>query len=301
MRSLVLELQKSALESKTSVAELLRSALLVAGKLDVSEFQKWIEFELKGYSRIEDIPPYRKLRGEIIANHPMRGWNPVQTNALPLELLEKIETFFMNHPIGELETSLRDQPTTAEVVVNFQPDAERVLRGIMNYPAELGLRYPIARFRGIVDAVRTVVLEWSLKLEKDGILGNDMGFSTEEKAAGSSVTYQIQSYIGQVTNSQIQQNTRESIMNVDLKPLDLGAVGELLKAVGVLMAQSNLHERQLSELRADVGTIETQMRSSNPKETIIREALKSIRSVLEGALGSVLAAGVMTQISSLLK
>jgi hypothetical protein len=296
----VLELQKAALESKTSATELLRRALLLAKKLDVAEFQTWIELELNGYSRKEDIPPYRRLRGELVANHPVRGWTAIRTDALPLDLLEKMETFLINYPIGEIESALRDQTATTEVVVGFDPQPERVLRGLRNYPAEPGLRYPIARFQGIVDAIRTIVLEWSLRLEKDGVLGEGMSFSMKEKEAASSATYYIQNYISQVTHSQIQQNTQDPVMRGDISPLDLGAVAELLKAVEGIIAQSNLDSKQLAELKADVSTIETQLNSPKPKESIIREGLRSVRNILEGAAGSALAAGALTQIGRLL-
>jgi len=47
--SLVLELQKEALDQRVSVSHLLRKALVVVRKLKLSEFQNWIEIELNGY------------------------------------------------------------------------------------------------------------------------------------------------------------------------------------------------------------------------------------------------------------
>lgn len=54
-----------------------------------------------------------------------------------------------------------------------------------------------------MESVRTVVLEWALKLEEQGILGVDMGFTEREKQVAPSVVFNI----GRMENSQIQHDT----------------------------------------------------------------------------------------------
>jgi hypothetical protein len=147
---------------------------------------------------------------------------------------------------------------------------------------------------------RTVILEWSLRLEKDGVLGEGMSFSDKEKESAASATYHIQNYISHVTNSQIQQNTKDSAMKVSLGSFDMEAVKEILRALDTVMSELRLQGEQLSELRASIDTIRLQIASSHPKETIIREALRSIRNILEGAAGSAIISGVLPQISRLL-
>ena len=70
MSSLVLELQAGALNSSVSVLDLLRKALVVAKKLGVEDFQKWIELELDGYKQIP-IPEYRLIRGQAKRVEPI--------------------------------------------------------------------------------------------------------------------------------------------------------------------------------------------------------------------------------------
>jgi hypothetical protein len=52
MASLVLELQREALNSTIPVTDLLRKALVVATELSIKEFQAWIEYELNGYANL---------------------------------------------------------------------------------------------------------------------------------------------------------------------------------------------------------------------------------------------------------
>lgn len=63
MSSVILDLQKEALDKDISVNDLLRKAYVVARKLKIDEFEKWTQLELNGYKELEDIPDYRHLVG----------------------------------------------------------------------------------------------------------------------------------------------------------------------------------------------------------------------------------------------
>ncbi|CAD6563372.1 hypothetical protein ACFQ3P_43395 [Paraburkholderia sabiae] len=67
MASLVLELQREALNTQGSVGHLLRMAFVVARKLGVSEFERWVSSEMNGYKDADDLPEYRLLSGSVVA------------------------------------------------------------------------------------------------------------------------------------------------------------------------------------------------------------------------------------------
>ena len=58
MPSLVLELQQEALSKDTSVTDLLRKALVVARKLEIADFETWINAELNGFVEGVKVPAY---------------------------------------------------------------------------------------------------------------------------------------------------------------------------------------------------------------------------------------------------
>ena len=60
-----------------------------------------------------------------------------------------------------------------------------------------------------------------------------------------------------------------------------------------------LNEEARNELKADIDTIESQINSPKPKHSIIREGIKSVRNILEGAAGSVLAAELLKMLFKL--
>jgi AbiTii len=75
----------------------------------------------------------------------------------------------------------------------------------------------------VLEAIRNTVLEWSLKLEQSGILGEGMTFTREEVQKAAMVTYNIQSFtgiLGNVSSSQIQVGDYNSI-HAELKRLGI--------------------------------------------------------------------------------
>lgn len=63
--SIVIELQKAAIDSNSDILSLLRKAYLVARKLEISDFQEWISSELNGYEDYDKIPDYRMITGNL--------------------------------------------------------------------------------------------------------------------------------------------------------------------------------------------------------------------------------------------
>ena len=220
MPSLVIELQRQALDSKTRVSDMLRTALVVATKLDISELREWCQRELNGYAD-HPVPPYRRIKGTIKALNPMRGWIPV---AFPnAELGEQLATRAAVQPVSELE-ALVAQKGKGALVMSFP---QSVLNDIFGDSEEYGLgivpHVLIGRNQlvGILDSVRTAVLDWTLELEKRGVVGEGMTFTKEEKTKASTVTYNIGTFsgvLGDVQHSAVQVGDYTSI-SADLKRL----------------------------------------------------------------------------------
>ena len=70
MSSLVEELQRDALDSKINVSDLLRKSLVVATKLNLADFRKWVECELNGYGKDDGLPDYRLIRCQVQSTNP---------------------------------------------------------------------------------------------------------------------------------------------------------------------------------------------------------------------------------------
>ena len=96
--------------------------------------------------------------------------------------------------------------------------------------------------------------------------------------------------------SQIQQGTENSTQTGTFS-LDLRELASFIEEIKGKIPELHLDSEKLQELNSEVITVETQSKSSRPKNTIIRECLKSIRNILEGATGSVIVGALLAKLA----
>ncbi len=187
MNSIVLELQHSAMDKRTDVDDLLRRCVVIATKLAQKEFLAWSRNELDGYGE-NKVPDYRIVSGRVMAFNPYNGaWIPFTWQEEPPESLRRRA---VGQRIAELQELIKGDdrgvlamPFSAEVGYRLMQMGDSVR------PPDFIV--PKISLHGIIDAVRNVILDWSLKLEADGILGEGMTFTKEEKKTAMNNTYNI--------------------------------------------------------------------------------------------------------------
>lgn len=295
MTGIILELQKEALDSKGRISDLLRKALLVARKLKQPEIEAWILSELNGYPDKADFPPYRQMVGEVKSFNPYNGiWMPVM---FP-ESLSKFHRSLTHRPcnqaISEIEALLDGGNDL--MAMRYSPEIQAKLIDNAGLPSPPMLHVSAAHLHGILDAVRTEILEWALKLESQGVVGKNLSFSEEERKAASGVTINI----GTMTHSQIQADTVASTQTMLNDEINLEALQVFIKALEGQSKKLGLDKEQADELVGEVATIKAQAASPKPKQGILKESLHSVRNILEGAAGSVTAEGLLRSLENLL-
>ncbi len=295
MAGLVLELQADALNRDVSCADLLRKALVVSRKLCVGKIEEWLKHELNGYSLDdENIPEYREVQGQIKVWNPFNGWQPL--NFAEVQIAEQLSKRKVMQPVGELD-ALLEQKHEGVFQIPFSQQTVNVLIKAMDVPLQPTLHVSRTSIVGILDAVRNHVLDWSLELEKEGVIGDNLSFSREEKQTANRVSYQIVNNIGSMSNSQLQQHSPTAMQNLNVG-IDLQQVLAAVTEIRARQEELGLSSEEASELNAELTTIELQSKSPKPKGTIIKEALKSIKVILEGATGNIVAAGLLRLIAS---
>lgn len=293
--SLVLQLQQESLDVHTSILVVLRKALVVAKKLALPDFQNWIEKELHGYGPGDDIPEYRVVSGQLKAWNPLRGWIP--TAFEDTELAKRLSKRPIGQAIGELETLLKTLGPKSSLIVPLDPELEVEIMHAGRLPLQASLHITRAAAHGILDQVRTSVLNWCLDLEQAGILGEGMTFSPEEKRSASHVNYNVH-FHRDVTNAQIQQGTTGSDQSMSLA-LDIPAIKSLASQISKSIDQLvELSEGQKQQLTAELKTVEAQLEAPQPRNSVVRECFASIRNILEGCAGSLVASGLLQHMST---
>jgi hypothetical protein len=297
MTSLVLELQRDALDQSVGMADLLRKALVVARKLKITDLAEWLTHELNGYPEGKEIPEYRKLRGELKVHNPYHGWVPlIMRDAKQAELLSRRGT---SQAISELDEIAHGD---GEIVyVRLPKQIENSLMKGMEVPLEPAVILSKTQICGLVDKVRNTVLEWALGLEEQGIMGEGMSFSSEEQKQAGVVNFNVGSLgnlIGSMHSSQLQQGTTSSTQTYT-QTLDLDAVARVIGELRSRLNEAHLQGQDAVQVISDISCVESQLIAPRPNVSVIKESLRSIRSILEGLASSSLFQGIITALGSL--
>jgi AbiTii len=295
MSSIVEELQRGALNRNTPVSDLLRMAKVISVKLDLPDLAEWVDHELNGYGTTE-VPTYRKIHGQLKGKNPYHGWQPVFFDD------EKIEKLFTNPPIGqplaEIEHML-SQAASGSGELHI-PLTGQAATHIMN---AVGMNLPFAVIIGsgtawgIIDAVRTVLLDWSLKLEQAGIKGEGLSFSKEEreKAHDGQATYHIGS-IGTFTGNLGANSGTITATSHQTSPDN---VFEFIEKVRSNEGALNVSRTEIVRLNTALDDLMHEMKQPVQNQIKVRQAVSSIRNVAEGAVGSLAATGILYELGKL--
>jgi hypothetical protein len=99
--------------------------------------------------------------------------------------------------------------------------------------------------------------------------------------------------------SSIQQATQGSSVGIDFKSKDPD-LRSLLRDIKTSVDQIKLSVAAKAQLDSDLSTVETQRFSPSPKPSVVIECLTSAKSILESAVGSLIASGLAARIASIL-
>jgi hypothetical protein len=205
---------------------------------------------------------------------------------MPLEVRDPaMNAMFSQRPIfisiPELERLVAEG---GSVLLFFPPKLEATLRSGMSPQTRPAVEAQVTQLFGLIEQVRSRILQWALDLESKGVLGEGLSFTIEERNIVAAQHY----HFGNVTGSQIQIGS-----NGSSQEMVQGNPSEALNSLIVLL-QETLQRQEVqgssaAELAAELKTLEAQAESPRPKASIIKETALSIQRVLEGAAGNVLA------------
>ncbi|MGR5146783.1 hypothetical protein ACQKP8_09595 [Photobacterium alginatilyticum] len=226
--SIVHEIQRNALDNNYPITDLLRKAYAVASKLGLSEFKEWANCELNGYGE-KEVPKCRKIKGSVKGFNQFRGWIPVQ---LPTDEWDAmVSTCDNGQSISEIEHLVLNDGVIAS---EFNVERLLILQELCGQQTDFKIFISRAAMENILSSVRNQILDWALQLEADGVIGDGISFSNEEKEKAQVAQQHIhiggnfQGVLGNTENSTITQ-TQE--MNVS--PGDFNQLADVLGKHGV--------------------------------------------------------------------
>lgn len=296
MSSLVLDLQQEVLKPDCDILSALRKAHLIAAKLKLAEFDSWIMSELNGYDGNHLRPPqYRTVKGRLKARNPYNGWIPVQlpdskteqifcSNTLPMPISEIIE--LSNRSSGTFQMQLPAEAVNWIVANSNMPVAMQIVLSVSAH-----------YLKSIMEQVKNCLLEWTIKLEATGILGEDMRFSQEETNMAREIPQQINNYYGTVVNGDVSQS---QVVSGDHNSIafNYGQASDLMKKVRDSIEREQLSDEDRESAMELISEAETKI-AEQKKPRIIQAALSGLRDFLVAGGANVTAALVVQYLQTL--
>lgn len=295
MPSIVQELQRGALDRNTPVSDLLRMAKVISVKLNLPDLAKWVDHELSGYGTAE-VPSYRIMKGQLKGKNPFHGWQPVFFDD------DEIEKLFTNQPIGqpvaEIEHMLsRLASDSGQMMIPLSGQAVTHLRNATRMDLPFAVMISSGEAWGVLDAVRTALLDWSLKFEQAGIKGEGLSFSNEEreKAREGQATY----HIGSIGNFTGNLGTNSGTVNATSQQASAEDVLKLVEKIKANEQGLNLSGAEMKRMEAALNELTFEMKQAAPNQNKVRRAVSSIQNIAEGAVSSLAATGILFELGKL--
>ncbi|HHL7708661.1 TPA: abortive phage resistance protein, partial [Escherichia coli] len=207
-------------------------AKMISVKLGLQDISEWLEHELNGYPRLDQVPDYRIItNAPVKAFNPYVGWIPYQLgNVEDKELYKSLTTIRISNPVSMLIEYAKKEDTLYSELPVFMADFLQKMAG-----CEYSMSWVInpAQITKILSHIKSKVLDWALLLESKNILGEGLLFSPEEKQEAVGMTVNnINNFNGHVNNS---------------GAIGAGNTGDIHQQNTITAGDFNSLERQLKE------------------------------------------------------
>lgn len=208
MSSFIKDLQTEIMLPNCDIVNILRKAHFIASTLNLTDFDKWIMSELNGYPTPNDCPEYRILHCDLYAFNQFNGWMPTVFRNTELENLISITK--MNNSISQI-ISMSEQEGD-KLMSEILGELLLLLNECFNTSnTRFALFVSKTSIMDIIEKVKTTVLDWTIKLESEGILGENTTFSEQEKQVAATIPQTINNYYG---NTNIVSSPTENMQIV---------------------------------------------------------------------------------------
>jgi hypothetical protein len=279
--SLLLQLQKYALDPTIRASDLLRNALVVAKKLHLTEFESWMEREIDGYPTDGEFPLYRWLTGRVMALNPVQGtWLPIIFKDGDSAAARRSRRPVMQS-IAELESLVAGGRGDTVFMMDYSHEHQLHVMKTTGFASPPMFHVSISELVRVLDAVRNGILRWALKLEADGVLGDEATFSDKEIAAASGHSYVTNFFGPQHFHGPVGAVQNASAANAQVR-LSAGTTASDLDTLFRTLreAVAGVPEAPRMEVIELVDAIEDENRKPSPSPTKIRAYFDAAKSTL---------------------
>ena len=290
--SIVVQLQEMASDSKNHLPDLLRKALLISSKLGLNDFRDWVLSELNGYQVGDNIPDYRIIISQLKVINPYHGYQPFIIE--DSELARLVSEVKILESIESLQYLTSVNSNKGVLTFPFPPEQKYSLMQMQSGYVQLEPTRIIGsnQIKSVLEQVRTQLLNWALQLESQGILGDGINFSVEEKTIATEKRstiniHNFQGLLGDISGGNVSQT-----MSMTVTSGNFDSLSRYFRQQGV-----NEEDINSLELAITQDPEETKTGSFGPKVSqwigrMISKAADGTWNISIGAAGSLLATAI---------
>jgi hypothetical protein len=170
--SLLRQIQDAAIDSSIDLPTLLRKCKVLAARLGNEDFKRWIDNELVGYDRKEDLPEYRVLNVNSKGHFGGAFGSGLRNADIPLSCVpkdfrEKLGHSYMMQPVAAIaslvsnkNTGTLQEPWNPDLVAHFGQEIYEHMVCMQAWKV-----IPASALIAALDSVRTRVLNFVLEIE----------------------------------------------------------------------------------------------------------------------------------------
>jgi hypothetical protein len=156
-------LKNEAAGSEIKVSELLRKAKLILKDSGKQDFLSWVDKELNGYDKGEDVPEYRIIHGEPKGWNPYHGWVPfIIEDPKSQELLSKRGT---SQSIAELESLIEHGDKSGYLQMSYPAEARANFSKSVGLDTNFSLFISPSVIHGILNTVRNKLIDGLIEID----------------------------------------------------------------------------------------------------------------------------------------
>lgn len=297
MAGIVIELQQEVLKQDCDIVNVLRRAHVIATKLQLTEFDSWITHELNGYPNQEVCPEYRKIKGVLKAFNPYQGWIPAMISDIEMET--DVCERKMANSISEIVSLCQEEN---DLLSEFTGAQTEILNKIFRttFPMKYALFIPRTSVMDIIEKVKNTILEWTLKLEEKGIIGDNMTFTEKEKNTAISIPQTINNYYGdtKIVNSSGDNMTVVAGDNNNVS-FSYEKASKIIEEIEKSINNENLNQDDLETAKDILVDIRDKI-DQKKKPSIIKVTLSGLKDFLIGAGANVAAALIQSKLKDII-
>lgn len=297
MAGIVIELQQEVLKQDCDIVNVLRRAHVIATKLQLTEFDSWITHELNGYPNQEVCPEYRKIKGVLKAFNPYQGWIPAMISDIEMET--DVCERKMANSISEIVSLCQEEN---DLLSEFTGAQTEILNKIFRttFPMKYALFIPRTSVMDIIEKVKNTILEWTLKLEEKGIIGDNMTFTEKEKNTATSIPQTINNYYGdtKIVNSSGDNMTVVAGNNNNVS-FSYEKASKIIEEIEKSINNENLNQDDLETAKDILVDIRDKI-DQKKKPSIIKVTLSGLKDFLIGAGANVAAALIQSKLKDII-